>query len=153
MPSLFRFTPAAVRTVVRLLAAQNGAAPMPIVLPARRSERLLAGVAHRGLQISALISLALLLGLLAFDRHTAWLGSLKLAFGVTMMGEGVLLATDWRHARKLALSRLWGNQGWARTPILTRLTWKLASPALQLLGVIWLAAGLLTVLVALQAFF
>ena len=153
MPSLFRLTPAAVRTVVRLLAAPNAAAPLPVALPARRSERVLASVVHRGLQISALISVVLLLGLLAFDTHTAWLGAVKLAFGTTMLGEGVLLATNWRDARRLALSRLWSQRAWARSPTLTRLTWKLASPALQLLGVVWLAAGLLTALLGLQAFF
>jgi len=150
VPSLFRLTPAAVRAVVRLMAAPNGAAPVPVVLPARRSERVLASVAHRGLQISAVISLALLLGLLAFDRHATWLGAVKVAFGVTMLGEGVLLATNWRDARELALSRLWSHRAWARSPILGRLTWKLALSALQLLGVIWLAAGLLTVLLGLQ---
>jgi len=90
------------KSVVRLLAAQSSPAPIPVVLPARRSERLLASVAHRGLQISALISVGLLLGLLAINTHTAWLAAVKLAFGVTMMGEGVLLATNWRDARKLA---------------------------------------------------
>lgn len=150
MPSLFRLTPA-VRTVMRLLAAPTGAAPLPVHLPTRRSERVLASVVHKGLQISALISFALLLGLLALHTHSVWLGSVKLAFGVTMIGEGVLLATNWRDARQLALSRLWGHHAWARPPILARLTLRLASPTLQLLGVVWLGAGLLTVLLGLQA--
>lgn len=153
MPSVFRLAPAAVRTVVRLFAAPGGTAPVPVGLPAGRSERVLASVAHRGLQVSAVISFALLLGLLAFGTHTAWLGSVKLAFGTTMIAEGVLLATDWRDARQLVLARLSSRRAWARSPILTRLAWKLASPALQLLGVIWLAAGLLTALLGLQAFF
>jgi hypothetical protein len=43
------------------------------------------------MRISALISLTLLLGLLALDTHTAWLGYVKLAFGTILMCEGLLL--------------------------------------------------------------
>jgi hypothetical protein len=115
-----------------------------------------ASAAHRGFQISALISLALLLGLLALDTHAVWLASVKLTLGTTMMGEGLLLASDWRGARRLTLSRLRlspSENRPARSAVRARLMWKLASPALQLLGVIWLGAGLLTAIVGLQDFF
>jgi hypothetical protein len=151
--SRFRVAPAAVRAALRLVRAPEAAVAVPLAPTARRSDRLLAGAAHRGFQISVLTSFALLLGLLAFDTHAVWLASVKLALGTTMLGEGLLLASDWRGARQLTLSQLRLNRPDTRPTRLAfhaRLTWKLALPALQLLGVIWLGAGLLTALLGLQ---
>lgn len=153
MGSLIRVAPAAVRSVLRLAAGPGGSDAARLAPPARRSERALASAAHRGFQISVLISLALLLGLLALRTHTTWLPAVELAFGTEMIGEGLLLATDWRGARRLTLWRLRRSRAGAHgSPwsILERMLWKLASPALQLLGLIWLATGLLTALVGVQ---
>lgn len=141
----------ALRAVLRLASAPGAAAAREPAPPARGSERVLAAVAHRGFQISLLISVAFLLGLLALDTHAVWLRSLKLALGAELIGEGLLLATDWRGARRLTLWRLRRRRGdsrQARSSVLARLAWRLASPALQLLGVIWLGAGILAATLA-----
>lgn len=153
MASRFRVAPAAVRAALRLVRAPDVAVAVPLAPPTRRSERVLARAAHRGFQITVLISFALLLGLLALDTHAVWLASVKLALGTTMMGEGLLLAIDWQGARRLTLWRLRSRPGDARSSVPARLTWKLASPALQLLGVIWLGTGLLTAILGFQDLF
>ena len=114
--------------------------------PTRRSERALAVVAHRGFNLSLVISGALLLGVLALGWKPRWLDWAELILGLAMAAEGALLATNWRGARKLALERLRrrrsGRQ--ARASLRSRIIWRLASPALQLLGVAWIGAGALT---------
>ena len=139
--------PRLLRAVLRLAEASGAPAGERLVPPTRRAERALAATAHRGFQISLLISAAFVFGLLALDTHAVWLGSVKLALGATIAGEGVLLATDWRGARRLTLWRLRRQRGHSvhtRSPISARIAWKLASPALQLLGAIWLAVGIVT---------
>ncbi len=112
----------------------------------RRSERALAIVAHRGFNLSLLISGALLLGVLALGWKAQWLDWAELVLGLAMAAEGVLLATNWRGARKLTVGRLQrrrsGRQ--AQASLRSRIVWRLASPALQLLGVAWIGAGTLT---------
>jgi hypothetical protein len=114
--------------------------------PTRRSERALAVVAHRGFNLSLLISGALLLGVLALGWKPRWLDWAELVLGFAMAAEGTLLATNWRGARKLALERLQRRRSrrQARASLLSRIVWRLASPALQLLGVAWIGAGMLT---------
>lgn len=148
MPTLTRVAPLAARALVRLATKpRSGAAPATFPPPDRRAERALAAVAHRGFQISMVISLALLFGLLSLGLHARWFASLKIALGATLFVEGLLLATDWRGARRLTLWRFWrhraGAAAGARTSIFGRLTGQLALLVLQLLGVIWVAAGLL----------
>jgi hypothetical protein len=110
--------------------------------PPTRFERALALVAHRGFNVSLVISAALLFGVLALGWKPRWLDWAELVLGLAMAAEGALLATDWRGARKLALGRL--RQRRARASLRSRIVWRLASPALQLLGVAWIAAGALT---------
>jgi hypothetical protein len=114
--------------------------------PTRRSERALAVVAHRGFNLSLLISGALLLGVLALGWKARWLDWAELVLGFAMAAEGTLLATNWRGARKLALERLQRRRSrrQSRASLLSRIVWRLASPALQLLGVAWIGAGMLT---------
>ena len=114
--------------------------------PTRRSERALAVVAHRGFNLSLLISGALLLGVLALGWKPRWLDWAELVLGFAMAAEGTLLATNWRGARKLALERLQRRRSrrQSRASLLSRIVWRLASPALQLLGVAWIGAGMLT---------
>jgi len=114
--------------------------------PTRRSERALAVVAHRGFNISLVISGALLFGVLALGWKPRWLDWAELVLGLVMAAEGVLLATNWRGARKLAVGRLRRRHArrQARVSLRTRVLWRPASPALQLLGAAWIGAGALT---------
>ena len=111
-----------------------------------RSERALAFVAHRGFNLSLVISGALLLGVLALGWKARWLDWAELVFGLALAIEGALLATNWHGARKLALARLQQRRSSrrARASLRSRIVWRLASPALELIGVVWVGAGALT---------
>jgi membrane-bound metal-dependent hydrolase YbcI (DUF457 family) len=107
-----------------------------------RFERVLAVVAHRGFNLSLVVSGALLLGVLALGWKARWLDWTEVALGLALAVEGALLATNWRGARTLTVSRLQRR----RVPgsLRGRIAWRLASPALELLGVVWVGAGVLT---------
>jgi hypothetical protein len=111
--------------------------------PTSRFERALAVVVHRGFNLSLVISGALLLGVLALGWEARWLDWTEVVLGLALAIEGGLLATNWRGARKLALSRLQRRRS-ARASLRSRIVWRLASPALELLGVAWVGAGALT---------
>jgi hypothetical protein len=112
-----------------------------------RSERALALVAHRGFNLSLVISAALLLGVLALGWKARWLDWVEVALGLALATEGALLATNWRDARKLTVWRRQRRR--AQASLRSRLVWRLASPALELLGVAWVGAGALTAALAL----
>jgi hypothetical protein len=114
-----------------------------------RSERALAVVAHRGFNLSLVVSGALLLGVLALGWKARWLDWAELVLGLAMAGEGALLATNWRSARALTLSRLQRRGSGRHVSLRSRLVWRLASPALELLGVAWVGAGMLTAVLGL----
>jgi hypothetical protein len=107
-----------------------------------RFERALAVVAHRGFNLSLVVSGALLLGVLALGWKARWLDWAEVILGLALAVEGALLATNWRGARGLTVSRL--QQRRARGSLRSRIAWRLASPALELLGVVWVGAGALT---------
>jgi hypothetical protein len=117
--------------------------------PLDRSERALALVAHRGFNLSIVISVALLLGVLALGWKARWLDWVEVVLGLAMAAEGALLATNWRGARKLTLRRLQQRRSGHRVSLRSRVGWRLASPALELLGVAWVGAGALTAALAL----
>jgi hypothetical protein len=108
-----------------------------------RSERVLAVVAHRGFNLSLVVSAALLLGVLALGWKARWLDWAELLLGLALALEGALLATNWHGARALTLSRLQQRRS-GRQSLRMRVAWRLASPALELLGVVWVGAGALT---------
>jgi hypothetical protein len=108
-----------------------------------RFERVLAVVAHRGFNLALIVSAALLLGVLALGWKARWLDWAELVLGVAMALEGALLATNWRGARRLTVSRLQRRRQ-TRVSLRSRIVWRLASPALELLGVVWVGAGALT---------
>ena len=123
-----------------------------LVPPRNRFERSLALAAHRGFALSLGISAALVLGLLAYSSDAAWLAWLRIALGLVLIGEGLLLATDWRGARRLTLWRMRrGDVTGARLPLTHRMVRKLAGPGLQLLGIVWIGAGILAAAVALPS--
>jgi hypothetical protein len=130
------------------LATQAAAAQKSLERPPRppagRFERTLALAAHRGFAVGIVISVALALGLLASDSEAAWLAWLRLGLGLVLIAEGLLLATDWRGARRLTLWRMRRREpAGVQRPLTHRVRWGLASPGLQLLGILWLGAGLL----------
>ena len=125
-------------------AAAQKALQRPLAAPVGRTERALAFAVHRGFALCLLISAALALGLLAIGSDAAWLAWLRIALGLILVAEGVLLATDWRGARRLTLWRMRrGETAGVALPLTHRLVRKLAGPGLQLLGLVWLGAGLL----------
>jgi membrane-bound metal-dependent hydrolase YbcI (DUF457 family) len=111
-----------------------------------RFERVLAFLVHRGFNLSLVISGALLLGVLALGWKARWLDWAELVLGLTLAIEGALLATNWHGARKLALLRLQQRRSarQAQASLRSRIVWRLASPALELIGVVWVGAGALT---------
>jgi hypothetical protein len=116
--------------------------------PADRSARTLAVVTHRGFNLCLLVSAALLLGVLALGVVASWLDWVELVLGLALAGEGLLLATNWRDARRLLVARLRARR--AQASFTARVGWRLASPVLQLLGVVWIGAGVLTAALALR---
>jgi hypothetical protein len=144
--SLFKLAPRALRMLARS-SAGGAAPPAP---PRNRFERSLAFTSHWGLNLSVVLSALLLAGLLDASSSADWLNWTRLALGLAMLLEGALLAADWRGARRLTLWRLRERRkapGTARS-LRSRLLGRLADPGLQLLGLVWLAAGLLTAALA-----
>ncbi len=137
------------RLATKAAAAQKGL-QRPLAPPVGRVERALAFATHRGFAVSIVISAALVLGLLAYDSEAAWLAWLRIGLGLVLIAEGLLLATDWRGARRLTLWRMRrGETGGVQLPLTHRVVRRLAGPGLQLLGIAWLGAGILAATVGL----
>jgi hypothetical protein len=125
-------------------AAAQKSLERPLAPPAGRVEHAVAFAAHRGLAVGIVVSAAFVFGLLAVNSEATWLAWLRLALGLVLIVEGLLLATDWRGARRLTLWRMRRHEPFGvRRPLKHRLRRALASPGLQLLGLVWLGAGLL----------
>lgn len=143
MASRAKLVPLAVRALRHAAAAQQ-AGSTPPAPPRSRAERALAFAAHRGFTLSVVISAALILGVLALNSDSVWLAWLRICLGIVLIVEGLLLATDWRGARRLTLWRMRrGEAPGAPVSFTHRLVRRLASLGLQLLGVAWLGAGIL----------
>ncbi len=141
-------------TKLARLAAQavgtQKALERPLAPPTGRVQHTFALAVHWGFAVSIVISAALVLGLLASDSTAVWLAWLRIALGLVLIAEGLLLATDWRGARRLMLWRMRRREpGGVPLPLTHRMRRGLASPGLQLLGIVWLGAGILAVTVAL----
>jgi len=137
------------RLANQAVAAQK-ALERPLAAPVGRVERSLAFATHRGFAVSLVISVGLAFGLLAVNSGAVWLAWLRIAVGLVLIAEGLLLATDWRGARRLTLWRMRrGETVGVRLPLAHRLVRALASPGLQLLGIVWLGAGILAAALAL----
>jgi hypothetical protein len=127
-------------------AAARKALERPSAAPIGRFQRSLALAGQRGFALSVLISAAFALGLLASDSDAVWLAWLRIALGVVLIVEGLLLATDWRGARRLTIWRMRRRETrGAPLPLTHRVARGFASIGLQLLGIAWLGAGLLAV--------
>ncbi len=136
------------RAVLSMAAEPRSAGKALLAPPTRRVDHALARAAHRGFQVSVVTSAALLFGLLSLDMHATWLAWVKIVLGTTTAAEGLLLASNWRDGRRLTLWRL--RRRMARPDQPSRLTWIISSFGLQLLGVIWLAIGVLAASFGLQ---
>jgi len=131
-------------------AATRKSLVRPLAPPVGRFQHSLAFAAHRGFTLSIVISAGLVLGLLAVDSEASWLAWLRIALGLVLILEGLLLATDWRGARRLTLWRMRRHEpGGVQLPLTHRMRRGLASPGLQLLGIVWLGAGILAATIAL----
>jgi hypothetical protein len=138
------------RLAGRAVAAQK-ALERALLPPRNRAERALALAVHRGFAVSIAISVAFVFGLLGYDSGAAWLAWLRVALGLVLVAEGLLLASDWRGARRLTLWRMRrGDPAGVRLPLTHRMVRKLAGPGLQLLGIAWLGGGLLALSVGLS---
>jgi hypothetical protein len=134
------------------VSAAGKALERALVPPRNRFERVLAFAAHRGFAVSIGISVALILGLLAYSSDAHWLAWLRIGLGLVLIAEGLLLATNWRGARRLTLWRMRrGDVTGERLPLTHRMVRKLAGPGLQLLGIAWLGAGILAATIALPS--
>jgi hypothetical protein len=148
--SIIKFAPRAIRIITRLSGPSQRA---PLAPPRTRFQRVLALAAHWGFNLSLAITVLLVTGFLATSSGGTWLNAARLALGIVLLLEGFLLTKDWRGARRLVLWRLQRRTlaaGVVNTTLRRRLATPLFEPGLQLLGLLWLAAGLLTVGLTLQ---
>jgi hypothetical protein len=141
------------KLALRLLRRGGPSTRLPLTPPRNRPERVLAFGAHWGFNVSLGITVLLFAGLLATGSGGTWLNVARLVLGVLLLLEGFLLAKNWRSSRRLVLWRL-QRRVLAAGPVQTSLRRRFAEPffepILQLLGLVWLAAGLLTVGLTLQ---
>lgn len=141
------------KLALRLLRRTGSSVRAPLAPPRNRFERVLAFKAHWGFNLSLATTVLLFAGLLATSAGGTWLNSTRLALGILLLLEGFLLAKDWRGSRRLVMWRL-QRRRLAAGPVSASLRRRFAEPfiepGLQLLGLMWLAAGLLTVILTLQ---
>ena len=97
-------------------------------------------LAYVGLKAGAVVSVLLVFGFANYDRGGVWFGVVGAAFSLLLLGEGLLLATDWQDARRTIVTRLAGRRSLSGG-LGARLHSGLLGLALQLLGVIWIASG------------
>jgi hypothetical protein len=134
---------------VRLLVQQSQRAGQlggaPVAPPSTRVDRALSLAAYWGFNAALVISALLLFGFLALGSRAVWLAWLRVVLGAAMAVEGFLLARNWRGARRLVLWRIERRRearGGGRS-VSTVLLRRLGSPALELIGIVWVAAGTL----------
>jgi hypothetical protein len=141
------------KLALRLLRRTGPSVRAPLAPPRNRFERVLAFKAHWGFNLSLATTVLLFAGLLATSSSSTWLNSTRLALGSLLLLEGFLLAKNWRGSRRLVMWRL-QRRRLAAGPVSASLRRRFAEPflepGLQLLGLMWLAAGLLTVILTLQ---
>ena len=107
-----------------------------------KRERVITSLSHRGLLISAVISVAFAFGLAGFDSQALWFAWLRLTLGCLVGVEGYALSTNWQDARDLTLVRLGSTGRQQKLASRTRLRSLMISLGLQLLGVLWVGTGL-----------
>jgi hypothetical protein len=141
-------------SAARLLAREANRANIPAggrlePVPAKgtlggRRRGSIAGLAvHYGLFL-ALLGSVLAFFLPAADRLGQGKGALELVVGVVLSLEGVLLVSNW-HGARWRLVRRWVERNEARsnrpTGVIDAVRWRLFGYALFLLGIAWVAVG------------
>jgi hypothetical protein len=120
--------------------------------PVGRRERAVAAAGFRGLQLSLLITFALIFGLAASESRSPWLAVARLTLGIVLLAEGYLLGTNWLGGRRLTVWRVQsrrGREGASGSPAAR----VLLDFVIQLAGVVWLAGGVYLVWLGLAARF
>lgn len=143
---------ASARLLARLVSPKSRVSSGPDRAPTGWREQAFTLIGYAGLWVSLAISGALLFGGTALPSHATWLAWLKLGLGIVLIGEGAILATDWQHGRQLILWRMrLAREGRKRHAFVTwRFGGHLLSIGLQLVGVLWFAAGLFLAAIASQ---
>ena len=139
--------PRIARWALRSLVGQARARGVPrpqIETPARARDRALGHVSYWVFALCLLLTVIAFLGALTVHTHGTWLAWTKIGSGVVLIVEGLLLARDWRGARRLLLWRLQERRkDQAATERLFRaFLRRLVAPALGAIGVAGSASGL-----------
>lgn len=136
----------ATRYLVRELAqAPASIGALPRAAP-RRTDRLVGAVAHAGFYL-ALAAAAISFFSAGLGQGT-WQGAVRIAIGVVLAGEGSLLLTDWRGARRLLLGRMHARsvaRGGTSTSFLDVLRWRLLGPLIALAALAAVCGGLVLI--------
>jgi len=107
-------------------------------------------LSYKGHLLSVVISVAFVFGLTSFDSQAVWFAWLRLTLGCVVGADGYALSTNWQDARDLTLLRIRRTGRRRRLAPTTRMGSLLISLGLQLLGVLWVGAGLLLIARALE---
>jgi len=139
-----RLAASALRALVRHARARAVQRPR-LETPARARDRALGHASYWGFALCLLLTVIAFLGALAVRSHGAWLAWAKIGSGVVLILEGLVLARDWRGARRLLLWRLQERRkDQSTTERLSRtLLRRAVAPALGAIGIAWVGLGLL----------
>ena len=130
--------------VARFVArTPTGLAAYPEPAQMRRIDRALVVVGHWGLILAAAVSAALIFGVAVGGG--AWVPWFRLAAGIVLLLEGLLLTRDWRGMRRLIVARSYHRaqrrRGGGAVPFSQLVLWKVTAPLLGLLGLAWFFGG------------
>jgi len=139
-----RLAASALRALVRHVQTRSVQRPR-LETPARARDRALGHASYWGFALCLLLTVIALLGALTVRSHGAWLAWVKIGSGVVLIVEGLVLARDWRGARRLLLWRLQERRkDQSTTERLSRaLLRRVVAPALGAIGIAWVGLGLL----------
>lgn len=134
----------------RHLARELAAAPARLEpLPrgrARRTDRALGLVTHAGLYLA--VAAVVVAFFSAAFGHGTWQGEVRIGIGAVLAVEGGLLASDWRGARRLLLTRLHARaaaRGAAPASFADVVRWRLLGPLLTLAALAAVCGGLVLI--------
>jgi hypothetical protein len=122
-------------------AGRLEAVPAKGIVGGERRGRALGLVVRYGLWLSVACS-ALAFFLPAADRLGDGKGALELVVGVVLTIEGLLLVSNW-HGARWRLVRRWVERQGGAPGMLDALRWRLIGYALFLVGLVWVAVGVI----------
>jgi hypothetical protein len=125
--------------------------PPPAVM--RRRDRVFFTAAHAGLVLAVVVSAALVFGVAV--GSAAWVPWFRLAAGAVLVVEGLLLAQDWRGARRHLVARQYhrmqSRRGGGGVPLTQLVLWRLVTPLLGVVGLAWFCVGAVATALGLAA--